>query len=402
MIFGIARARAAGLVLLAAGLGCSSNSGTGPSSDPVTTADLQAAADGNSALNLPYSQVPLKNLVVLYPSIVAVFPNPPAPAVGRPNPFGPLLSISPEDAVRLYLSRLMAARSRHPSFALRGQAATVPANFLGKTFEWDVNGSTYVDKGTAGAPADAVRFILYALDASGTIVDEANLTEVAKLDLQDGDLNGPAGSGLLNFSLFEGNTSYGTWTVADTVGATLVSGGGSGGASTSGGVVTFKISPFEVANDSSHVRINVAQFNVDLNHDGVAEHFFVEDGTETACTGQSITACSTFQVSFSQLKGAVNDVYSFGGTVDQVGQVLSGANLSVTLAGQLIGVITSDNQGIIAIRGPGGQEINASSNSGQFISILFLDAFLVDQGLSTLVAPAYQLIPNGDLIHLPY
>jgi hypothetical protein len=246
-----------------------------------------------------------------------------------------------------------------------------------------------------------VRFVLYALNAGGT-VDEANLTEVAKLDIQDGDLAGPAGSGTLTFSLFEGAVSYGTWTVTYAGNGTLVSGGGSGSASTSGGAVTFNISPFEVANDSSHVRINVAQFNVDLNRDGTAEHFFVEDGTETACTGQSITACSTFQVSFSQLKGAVNDVYSFGGTVDQVGQVLSGANLSVTLAGQLIGVITSDNQGIIAIRGPGGQEINASSNSGQFISILFLDAFLVDQGLSTLVAPAYQLIPNGDLIHLPY
>jgi len=401
MIFGIARARAAGLVLLAAGLGCSTNSGSGPSTDPVTTADLQAAIDGNSALNLPYSQIPLRNLVALYPSIVAVFPTPPAPAVGRLNPFGPLLSLSPEDAVRLYLSRLLAPRTRHPSFALRGQAATVPANLLGKTFEWDVNGSAYVDQGTAGAPADAVRFILYALDATGA-VDETNLTEVAKLDIQDGDLNGPAGSGVLNFSLFQGGTSYGTWSVTHTEGATLVSGAGSGNASTSGGVVTFNISPFEVANDSSHVRIDVAQFNVDLNHDGTAEHFFVEDGTETACTGQSITVCSEFQVSFSQLKQGVNDVYFFGGTVDQVNQVLTGANLAVTLAGQPIGTITSDNQGVITIRGPGGQPITAASNSGQFISLLFLDAALVDQGVSTLVAPAYQLIPNGDLIHLPY
>jgi hypothetical protein len=258
-----------------------------------------------------------------------------------------------------------------------------------------------VDKGTAGAPADAVRFILYALDATGA-VDETNLTEVAKLDIQDGDLNGPAGSGTLNFSLFEGGASYGTWSVNHTEGATLVSGAGQGNASTSGGAVTFNISPFEVANDSSHVRIDVAQFNVDVNHDGTADHFFVEDGTETACTGQAITVCSTFQVSFSQLKATVNNVYFFGGTVDQVNQALTGANLSVTLAGQPIGAITSDNQGVVTIRDPGGQPISAASNSGQFIALLFLDAALVDAGVSTLVAPAWQLIPNGDLIHLPY
>jgi hypothetical protein len=102
------------------------------------------------------------------------------------------------------------------------------------------------------------------------------------------------------------------------------------------------------------------------------------------------------------LKATVNDVYFFGGTVDQVNQALTGANLSVTLAGRPIGAITSDNQGVVTIRDPGGQPISAASNSGQFISLLFLDAALVDAGVSTLVAPAWQLIPNGDLIHLPY
>lgn len=404
MIFRTGRARGAGLFAVAAGIACSANNGSTPSGGIVTAADLNAVVAGNAALNQPFAAAPLNSLVALSGSIQAVFPSAPVPVAVRSELSRPALSVTPEEAVVRYLSRLVAARGRRPSLAvqsIRGQAATVPSNLLGKTFEWDANSSSYVDKGTAGAPADAVRFILYHLNANGTI-DDVNLIEVAKLDMTDAGINGPAGSGSLNFSIFEGNVSYGTYTLNYTQDATLVSGGASGSVTSVGGAVTFDISPLEVANDSSHVRVNVSQFNVDLNHDGTAEHYFVQDGTETACTGQTIVDCSDFQVAFSQLKQPENVVYYFGGVVNQAGQNITGANISVTLGGQAVATITADNAGTVTIRDPQGNIVTSASNTGQFIAVLFIDASLVDQAGGVLLAPGYSVIPNGGLIHLPY
>lgn len=43
-------------------------------------------------------------------------------------------------------------------------AAAIPVTLLGKTFEWDVTTDEYVETARTGAPANGVRFVLYAVD----------------------------------------------------------------------------------------------------------------------------------------------------------------------------------------------------------------------------------------------
>lgn len=68
-----------------------------------------------------------------------------------------------------------------PSFAME---PIFPSNFLGTTFEWDDGLGRYAMTARTGAPADGVRFILYAVDPfSGEPV--VPLNEIGWLDLID-------------------------------------------------------------------------------------------------------------------------------------------------------------------------------------------------------------------------
>lgn len=58
-----------------------------------------------------------------------------------------------------------------------------PAEVDGTTFEWDTTGNQYVASSRAGAPADGVRFILYAVDLIGMPVEP--LVEVGYVEFDD-------------------------------------------------------------------------------------------------------------------------------------------------------------------------------------------------------------------------
>ncbi len=68
-----------------------------------------------------------------------------------------------------------------PTFALE---PIFPANFLGSTFEWDETNQIYQITERAGAPANGVRFILYAVDPF-TGMPSTPLNEIGFLDLTD-------------------------------------------------------------------------------------------------------------------------------------------------------------------------------------------------------------------------
>jgi hypothetical protein len=75
---------------------------------------------------------------------------------------------------------MSASSSAHPSQAL----AAVPAEVAGKTFEYDVTSGSYAAGARTGAPANGVRFILYAVDPVSYMPVEP-LTETGYVDLTD-------------------------------------------------------------------------------------------------------------------------------------------------------------------------------------------------------------------------
>jgi hypothetical protein len=81
--------------------------------------------------------------------------------------------------------RLRALRNLSPSFGGTGALALFPTDLLGKTFVWDVQLGHYVlDANATGAPADGIRFILYAVDpVLGRVLTPLN--DIGYFDLID-------------------------------------------------------------------------------------------------------------------------------------------------------------------------------------------------------------------------
>ncbi|MFQ5746168.1 MAG: hypothetical protein ACE5HF_02985 [Gemmatimonadota bacterium] len=84
--------------------------------------------------------------------------------------------------------RLAVASLAVKSFVLSGGGAAVPifpANLLGKTFVWDTATAAYVvDSTLTGAPANGVRFLLYAIDPF-TGKPASPLNQIGHVDLVD-------------------------------------------------------------------------------------------------------------------------------------------------------------------------------------------------------------------------
>jgi hypothetical protein len=77
------------------------------------------------------------------------------------------------------ITRLLPKASR-----ISASMAAIPDAYLGTTFVWDVDSATYVASTLSGAPANGVRFILYAIDPL-TLQPAASLDEVGYVDVTD-------------------------------------------------------------------------------------------------------------------------------------------------------------------------------------------------------------------------
>jgi hypothetical protein len=155
-----------GTALFAVGLtGCSDDDGpTGPVTPFDPSATAQAAAeienrlDGDSDVMLSLSLV--------------------SPALEAEG--GALVQLLPGGILRP-TRPLNAQMLVEPSFSME---PIFPSNFLGKTFEWSEELGRYAMTDRAGAPANGVRFILYAVDPI-TEQPALPLNEVGRLDLID-------------------------------------------------------------------------------------------------------------------------------------------------------------------------------------------------------------------------
>jgi hypothetical protein len=159
----------AALSLVAALAACSDS--TGPEDyDPVAANSLAetvlGALDGNDAL---------VSLSVLGPAM-------------QLSAAGPVLSVMPFDPTggsAATAARLRDLRDVLPSFGSTGALALFPVDLLGATFVYNPDlGEYQIDPEATGAPADGVRFILYAVDPILHSV-VLPLNQVGYLDLID-------------------------------------------------------------------------------------------------------------------------------------------------------------------------------------------------------------------------
>jgi len=140
-------------VLLALALaGCGKDS-SGPSTfDPQgTAADVSAAQDA-------FASGPTESFAAVSGNIAAVLNGSALVA----NSAGLVLS-QPSKASALY-ARRVASLVPTRGAGIQARVASIPSELAGVTFVWDESSDLYVASDLSGAPANGVRFLLYAVD----------------------------------------------------------------------------------------------------------------------------------------------------------------------------------------------------------------------------------------------
>lgn len=109
-------------------------------------------------------------------------------------------------AASLARSYVRAQGGLKPSFS----TASVPAEYLGVTFVWDVDSDTYVASDLTGAPSNGVRFLLYAVNpVTGAVVEPLNQIGYADVITTE-----TATSGSIQIRLVSDGVTYLDYTVA--------------------------------------------------------------------------------------------------------------------------------------------------------------------------------------------
>lgn len=182
--------RATRLALAAAALAISI-AACGDSTGPTTITDPQATIRDLAALDSAFDSDAYQGLSLLAANFLA--PTAPAPLSGVAAALDLTLPPAPSVAAARALRRdvplqdLQALTGTSPALA-----PVLPDTLLGTTFEWNPDSLRYVATNRTGAPANGIRFILYAADAVFGLPDAAH--EVGSLDILD--LNPAAGAQL--------------------------------------------------------------------------------------------------------------------------------------------------------------------------------------------------------------
>lgn len=200
----LSRALAATPMLFAAA--CSETSGPARLADPASTAAKVAAVD--SVFSVP--------TIDAFTSIGDLMD----PGTGL-APAASVLQGTQPVAPRLYGPDYAGAAQRFRAFegaslsASSSLAGLIPDTLKGKTFEWDVAAGHYVVTDRAGAPADGVRFILYAINPITRRPAEP-LVEVGYVDLHDLSVDNTRALRIVVAGV-DGSPVYVDYTVAGTV-----------------------------------------------------------------------------------------------------------------------------------------------------------------------------------------
>ena len=168
----------AGVVLAAFTGACSKDSIA-----PKSLANPQATSAQLASLDTIFSAPALNSLSQVSASVKASAPAP-GTTLALAGMLQPLAQSTDLGSYGRRLQDLVAFSRLIPRFSVQAATALFPDTLKGKTFEWDTTSNGYVATTRTGAPANGMRFILYAIDPL-TSSPAKPLTEVGYIDLMD-------------------------------------------------------------------------------------------------------------------------------------------------------------------------------------------------------------------------
>jgi hypothetical protein len=222
--------------------------------------------------------------------------------------------------------------------------ATIPSELLGTTFAWDTASDGYVASDQAGAPASAVRFLLYAVDPV-LLQPVQPLVEVGYVDLVD---HGTASTVDLAIKVVEGGVVYLDYQVT----ATPTANGGvigiSGFATNGTTLANFDLQNSITGIDSSPV----ISFNY---HVGVPSRHVSVDWSATQANLSDTEVGITLTLSITGPNGQVRITGSYG---------VSGGSFQVKVNGGLFATVAIDAEtGTPVITGATGDPLTADEEA---------------------------------------
>ncbi|HVH67733.1 MAG TPA: hypothetical protein VM716_07695 [Gemmatimonadales bacterium] len=360
-------------VALAAALvvtGCSNNA-VGPTkpADPVATAARVQAIHGSFNSNIlksfefatPYAPTATSPLATLRPLLNVA-----------QSTFGARRSSSLADA------RLAAAALRAgllPSSGVILASIFPPGVVLGTTYTWDAATSQYVANDPAalpGAPANGVRFILYALDLSGIPIATQPIGYVDFMDESSGNAK------TLHVVVVGTTTTPPVTYLDDTISVTAVT------SSANATVIGFVTDGTErlafdigVAETASHAVIDI-QFDVTPADAHVKFHVTL-----------TLPSASTLQYDISDRIEAGGELITVTGTITvNLSPLTESGSLAVAINGGPYATIT-DSNGSLTYAGGGGQSLTADDHAA--LLAIFNAVAESLQHFNELVAPATSL-----------
>lgn len=172
-----------------------------------------------------------------------------------------------------------------------------PAEALGTTYEWNLAGSRYELSGRAGASADGVRFLLYALDTTAwTPVDP--LTEIGHVELIDVTADRPQ----LRLVVASGTTASADYTVSGSANYPASTWATAGDISAGADTLAFDgtLSSSELWNSSIDVGFREesqdldSRLRYDITYDGYSSWFAVDFRLQLAADVVLVTGFGSF------------------------------------------------------------------------------------------------------------
>lgn len=379
------RLTAAVAVLAFFAVACGDGTGPGELSDPAATAAAIQAVDAvfqtpvYSSFSVLGDQVPTPAPSPLA-GVTAILRTTTPRALERPD--------RPYAGATLQANEL---RELLPVFSRMASEAVIPDPIRGTTFEWNATNDQYEPTSRAGAPANGVRFILYAIDPSSDLPAEP-LVEVGYVDFID--VSTPT-TNALQIVLVGGSTTYADYTVSVTATATSFS------ASAEGYVANGQQGPdlrqlgFSAQVSASETATGFTEsveLALDLRAPAVSADPLVSvdvnqsvDLTETA-TEVRLDADLDLRLTRAgetvRLFGTVTIVGTSAGTSTTV-------NLTITVNGRTFATIRGTD-GTIQLRGPGGRDLTPEEQDALLALLLTTDEIIAS--IEDLFDPVENLV----------
>jgi hypothetical protein len=268
----------------------------------------------------------------------------------------------------------LAVRGLRPNF----NTTILPASVWGKTYVWHMGQQKYVE-GTGTAPANGVRFILYAVDPL-TDKPASPLNEVGYADLIDASTATVAGLQVMIVGTTSGNVTYADYTIT-------ASGSSTAFAAQAAGYVTDGTHRLDFTNT-----INATTGQVTIDYQVALDQNAVTARLQAALTAGNPT--STLTSTLRVTRGS--EVVVLTGTVTVTagsGSSSVAVNVSVTVDGGLFATITGTAQSggtaSLTYTGPGR---DCTQDELAALRTLLDSPAALSGFLERLLAPAAQLL----------